>query len=82
MKIETNELCCSEEFVNVMMPNRYKLTTDRVANKPINNEKGIQIGKLMNADEDYIYGIVYLISELFKDSKTATCEINLEAKEN
>ena len=44
------------------------LSTDQVADKSILNEKGSKIGQLIDADEDFIYGIIHRGSELFKDS--------------
>lgn len=78
--MKTNELYCNEDFVNVTMPNTYLLTTEQVINKPIRNENGVQIGKLTDADEDFIYGIVYNVSNLYKDPTSATVEINFEGE--
>ena len=50
------------------MENSENLSTDQVAGKSILNEKGSKIGRLIEADEDFIYGIVHYGSELFKDS--------------
>lgn len=76
----TNELICDEEFVQVSMPNTVGLTTEQVLNKPILDEKRRKIGHLTEADEDFIYGVVYSPSSLYKDPSPASVEIVLETK--
>ena len=50
------------------MENLEILSIDQVVGKRILNEKGSKIGRIIDADEDFIYGIVHRGSELFKDS--------------
>ena len=76
-KIKIDDLCCDEQFINIINPNRWGLTTEQVTNKPITNEKGKVIGKLVEADEDYIYGIVYNAAELYKDPTPVSVEVRI-----
>ena len=66
--MKVDNIYCSEPFIHVYMENSENLSTDQVAGKSILNEKGSKIGRLIEADEDFIYGIVHRGSELFKDS--------------
>lgn len=61
---------CSEVYVSVSIPNKDRLTTGQVKNKPILDENRKQIGHLVEADEDYIYGVVYKSGMLFKKDQT------------
>lgn len=74
-KIVTNELTSYESFINVSMPNKDGLTTEQVNNISIVNEKGFKVGHLLEADDDYIYGVIYSASNLFKDPIPASFEI-------
>ena len=66
--MKVDNIYCSEPFIHVCMENSENLSTDQVADKLILNEKGSKIGRLIEADEDFIYGIVHHGSELFRDS--------------
>ena len=66
--MKVDNIYCSEPFIHVCIENLVNLSTDQVAGKSILNEKGSKIGRLIEADEDFIYGIIYRGSELFKDS--------------
>ena len=77
-KCKLDELHCCEAFVNVAMNNDLNLTTEQVENVPIYNEERKVIGKLTDADEDNIYGIVYSVRNLYPDNrenKTISFEI-------
>ena len=77
-KIKIDDLCCDEQFINIINPNHWGLTTEQVTNKPIINEKDKVIGKLVEADEDYIYGIVYNAAELYKDPTPVSVEVCID----
>lgn len=77
-KCMLDELHCCETFVCVTMNNDLNLTTEQIENVPIYNEERKIIGKLTDADEDNIYGIVYSVRNLYPDdreNKTITFEI-------
>lgn len=77
-KCMLDELHCCEAFVNVTMNNDLNLTTEQIENVPIYNEERKVIGKLTDADEDNIYGIVYSVRNLYPDNrenKTISFEI-------
>lgn len=77
-KCKLDELHCYEAFVNVTMNNDLNLTTEQIENVPIYNEERKVIGKLTDADEDNIYGIVYSVRNLYPDdreNKTISFEI-------
>lgn len=72
-----DDIWCTEGFVNVAMNNTDHLTTEQVENKPIKDENGVIIGRLTDADEDLIYGIVFSISSIYKDTTIATCSFEI-----
>lgn len=77
-KCKLDELHYCEAFVNVAMNNDLNLTTEQIENVPIYNEERKVIGKLTDADEDNIYGIVYSVRNLYPDNrenKTISFEI-------
>lgn len=74
-KILTNELLRCEQFIKVSMPNKDELTTEQVKNVSIVNKEGFKVGHLVEADEDYIYGVVYSASSLFEDPTPTSFEI-------
>lgn len=77
-KCMLDELHCCEAFVNVVTNNFWNLTTEQIENVPIYNEERKVIGKLTDADEDNIYGIVYSVRNLYPDdreNKTISFEI-------
>ena len=81
--MKTNDINIIEKFVNISIPNNYHLSTEQVKDKPIRNDKGIQIGKLTDADEDYIYGLIYSVASLYGYQSPKTVEICIkEEKEN
>lgn len=63
---------CSEVYVSVSIPNKDRLTTDQVKNRPILDENRNQIGKLIEADDLYIYGVIYKSAMLFKKRSNAS----------
>ena len=73
------ELFCAY-FINVAMNNIYHLTTEQVENKPIKDENGVMIGRLTDADEDLIYGIVFNVSSIYKDTTPASYSIEIVSK--
>ena len=79
--MKTNDINIIEKFVNVSIPNNYHLSTEQVKDKPIRNGKGIQIGKLTDADEDCIYGTVYSVASLYGYQPPKTVEICIEKEE-
>lgn len=72
-----DDIWCTEEFINVAMNNTEHLTTEQVENKPIKDENGVTIGRLTDADEDLIYGIVFSVSSIYKDATHASCSIEI-----
>lgn len=72
-----DDIWCTEEFVNIAMNNTEHLSTEQVENKPIRDENGVTIGRLTDADEDLIYGIVFSISSIYKDTTPASCSIEI-----
>lgn len=72
-----DDIWCTEGFVNVVMNNTDHLTTEQVENKPIKDENGVIIGRLTDADKDLIYGIVFSISSIYKDTTIATCSFEI-----
>lgn len=72
-----DDIWCTEEFINVAMNNTEHLTTEQVENKPIKDENGVTIGRLTDADEDLIYGIVFSVSSIYKDATPASCSIEI-----
>lgn len=75
-----DHIWCNEEFINVAMNNIYHLTTEQVENKPIKDENGVMIGRLTDADEDLIYGIVFNVSSIYKDTTPASYSIEIVSK--
>lgn len=75
-----DDIWCTEEFVNVAMNNTDHLTTEQVENKPIKDENGVIIGRLTGADEDLIYGIVFCITSIYKDTTIAPCSFDIDLK--
>lgn len=75
-----DDIWCNEEFINVAMNNIYHLTTEQVENKSIKDENGVTIGRLTDADEDLIYGIVFSISSIYKDTTPASYSIEIVSK--
>lgn len=69
--INRDEIWCAEEFVNVKINNVFGLTTEQVKNRPLldkrNEPYSRVIGHLTEADEEYIYGIVYSLADLYDE---------------
>lgn len=77
-KCMLDELYCCEAFVNVVTNNFWNVTTEQIENVPILNEERKVIGKLTDADENNIYGIVYSVRNLYpndRENKTISFEI-------
>lgn len=77
-KCMLDELHCCEAFVNVVTNNFWNVTTEQIENVPILNEERKVIGKLTDADENHIYGIVYSVRNLYpndRENKTISFEI-------
>ena len=72
-KISRDEIWCAEEFINIKINNSFGLTTAQVKYAPLldktNELYGRVIGHLTEADEDYIYGIMYSPSDLYNERK-------------
>lgn len=68
-EISRDEIWCAEEFVNVKINNTYGLTTEQVENKPLLDRRSKPysrvVGHLIEADEEYIYGIMYSPADLY-----------------
>lgn len=65
-----NEITIYESFLNVKFYNQYNLTSEQVEHRPILNQDEKVIGMMIEADEEYIYGIVYHASEIYENEKT------------
>lgn len=72
-KIHRDEICCSQEFIDIKINNYFGLTTEQVKKRPLLDMRNEQcskvVGHLEDADEEYIYGIVYNPSILYDDRK-------------
>lgn len=72
-EINRDEIWCAEEFINIKINNAFGLTTEQVKNRPLldkrNEPYSRVIGHLIEADEDYIYGIVYSLADLYDERK-------------
>lgn len=82
-EISRDEIWCAEEFINIKINNFYGLTTEQVKNEPlldeINNPYRRVVGHLIEADEEYIYGIMYSPSDLYDNRKKSfSVEIHYE----
>ncbi len=75
-----DDIWCTKSFVNVAMNNINHLTTKEVKGKPIKDEKGVVIGRLTDADDELIYGIVFSIYSIYKDITPASCSIEITSK--
>lgn len=85
-KISRDEIWCAEEFINIKINNSFNLTTEQVKNKPLldkrNEPYSKVVGRLIEADEDYIYGIMYSPSYLYdKRNESFSVEIHYEGED-
>ena len=64
-KISSEDIWCSDNFINVTLVNTNNLTTDEVHRRPLINEDGKIIGVLLEADEEHLYGYVYSLNSLY-----------------
>ena len=73
------EICIKEQTkIDIRVNNPCKLTTEQVAEKPIKKRDYMGdriVGKCTEADEDYIYGVVYDPSVLIPHSGCYTFEV-------
>ena len=71
-EINKDDIWCAEEFINIQINNSFRLTTEQVKNIPLldhrNKPYNRVVGCLLEADEDYIYGIMYSASDLCNES--------------
>lgn len=82
-EIYKDEIWCAEEFINIKINNSFNLTTEQVKNEPLldkrNEPYSRVVGHLIEADEEYIYGIMYSPSDLYDDRKESfSIEIHYE----
>ena len=82
-KINRDEIWCAEEFIDVKIDNSFGLTTEQVKNCPLldkrNGAYDKVVGRLVEADNDCIYGIVYDPSVLYDERKESfSMEIHYE----
>lgn len=72
-EIDRNDIWCSEEFVRIKINNSFGLTTEQVKNEPLMDRRNKPysriVGHLLEADKEYIYGIMYNPADLFDDRK-------------
>lgn len=73
--MKAEDIHCIEEFLNVKMNNIDHLTTEQVDGKPIKDKTGRRIGTLTDADEDFIYGVIYDGFPLYEEPETISFEI-------
>ena len=69
-KINSEDIWCSDKFINVTLVNTNNLTTDEVHRRPLINEDGKIIGVLLEADEEHLYGYVYSLNSLYNRKNT------------
>ena len=82
-EIDRNEIWCTEEFINIKFNNCYGLTTEQVENEPLLDKRNKPysrcVGHVIEADEEYIYGIMYRPSDLYDSEKESfSMEIHYE----
>ena len=53
-----------DDYIQVIIPNDYRLDSDQVDGKPIRRD-GVIVGKMEWASNDYIYGVLYNGKALF-----------------
>lgn len=72
-EIVRDEIWCTEEFINIKFNNHYGLKTEQVKNVPLVDKRdgaySRVVGHLIEADEEYIYGYMYSLSDLYDDRK-------------
>lgn len=82
-EIQKDEIRLDGEFIKIKIANSFGLTTEQVQNEPLLDRRhepySMVIGFLTEADEDYVYGIVYNPKDLFDESKESfSMEIHYE----
>ena len=82
-EINRDEIRFTEEFINIKINNSFGLTTEQVKDEPLldrrNEPYSRVIGHLTEADENYIYGIVYNPKDLYDERKDSfSMEIHYE----
>lgn len=70
-KYNIDEIYLNENFINVKFNNNFNINESELINKPIINEEGRKIGYITDADEEYVYGIVFSAYYIFEDKKEA-----------
>lgn len=68
-KYNIDEIYINEDFINVKFNNNFNINEPELINKPIINEEGRKIGYITDADEEYVYGIVFSAYNIFEDKK-------------
>ena len=66
-------------YIEVVFPNEYKVTTEQIKNKAIKCDS-IVVGKMTQANDDFIFGIVYSPKCLYMGTlgKQFTYDIEVE----
>lgn len=80
-EIKASDIHIVSEFIEIHIDNVYGLTNDQIEGKPILDENGKMIGKLIDADEEIIYGILYYVSKLY-ERKENVFSFEIDVKEN
>ena len=78
-EINKDNIWCDEEFISIKINNSFGLITEQVRDMPLLSKPYNRIvGCLVEADEDYIYGIMYSASDLCNESfSMEICNTNL-----
>lgn len=68
-KYAIDEIYVSQNYIHIRFDNNFNISESELINKPILNEKGRKIGYITEADEEFIYGIVFSACSIFEDKK-------------
>ena len=68
-KYAIDKIYVNEDFIDVKFDNNFNINESELINKPILNEKGRKIGYITDADEEFVYGIIFSAYNIFEDKK-------------
>lgn len=68
-KYAIDKIYVNEDFIDVKFDNNFNVNESELINKPILNEKGRKIGYITDADEEFVYGIIFSAYNIFEDKK-------------
>lgn len=64
MELSIGKMICEEQFINIKFLNTSHLKTSQIRNHPIINNQNQIIGRMTEANNEYIYGFLYSASDL------------------